>query len=727
LRARTPRGLRAVLLALALSTGVGRVGAQPPAAGTGEVVAPRQSYAPSVPYPAGATGEEQVVLELEIAQDGAVARVDLRSGREPFASAAQLGVQSWRFYPATRAGIAMRARILVEIQFKEPHHAIDALPEQEPKEPVGEIRVLGERRQELGSTFIPREDARRIPGTFADPFRVTEVMPGVAPILSGLPYFFVRGAPPGDVGYLIDGIRVPLLFHVGAGASVIAPALVERVDFLPSAYPARLGSYAGAIVAGETTALSPVARGEFQARAFDSSAMVELPFAGGKGSVLAGGRYSYADPVLSLTADRYELDYWDYQARAGYSWNGSDSVQIFAFGASDHLRDKSIEAVLFDTEFHRLDLRWDHLTRTNRTRAGITFATDRAALTERDTADAGSQLSTRGVRLRIETQEALTPGLILRTGMEYEAEHVANEQDFAQAEVAVFPKRVDLSGTVFLDFVAQPIRGIELVPGMRIDTGVWRNDSYFFPEPRLGTRVRLWSGAAWVATFGRVHQLPTRSVRIPGIVANTLESSVQEAWQTAQGLEFVLPSNMLGKVTLFHSWIDAEQRDFSGRNYGVEAFLRRDFSERLGGFLAYTLSRTELTTGRERFPSEFDRPHLLSAALGYDFGAEIRLGFRAYYASGQRFFFGCDPSGASSAAAPELCRRGRLPDFFRLDTRIEKRWTFSSGSWIGVNFEWFNATVSKEAYDVAVGENGVLRPRYQSALTLPSVGFEAGF
>jgi hypothetical protein len=442
---------------------------------------------------------------------------------------------------------------------------------------------------------------------------------------------------------------------------------------------------------------------------------------------MGAARYSYAAPLLSLVADEYKIDYWDYQARAGYRWNSSDSITVFAFGASDRLEDKELGAVLFNTQFHRLDLRWDHQSRTNRTRAGITLGTDRTALTDRDATDESSQLQTRSLRLRIETQEALMAGLVLRTGMEYEAERVANERDFTAGETTTFPKRVDLSGTVFLDFVAQPIRGVEMVPGIRVDTGVWRSDSYFFPEPRLGTRVRLWSGAAWVSTFGRVHQLPTQSVRIPGVIGSTLESSVQEAWQTAQGLEFVLPSNMLGKVTVFHSWIDAEQREFSGRNYGLEAFLRRDFSERLGGFLAYTLSRTQLTTGRETFPSEFDRPHLLSAALGYDFGAGIRFGWRAYYSSGQRFFVGCALSGARPVESPELCRRGRLPDFVRVDTRLEKRWTFASGAWIGANFEWFNATLSREAYDVLVLPNGSLRPRYQPALTIPSLGLEAGF
>ncbi len=75
--------------------------------------------------------------------------------------------------------------------------------------------MLGEERQELGSLHIPTSETRLIPGAFADPFRVVEVLPGVAPVLSGIPYFYVRGAPPGDVGYRIDNIPVPLLFHVG--------------------------------------------------------------------------------------------------------------------------------------------------------------------------------------------------------------------------------------------------------------------------------------------------------------------------------------------------------------------------------------------------------------------------------------------------------------------------------------------------------------------------------
>ena len=82
-----------------------------------------------------------------------------------------------------------------------------------------EVTVLGE-LPAPGVQTITRAEVRLLPGAFGDPFRAIDVLPGVTPLASGLPYFFVRGAPPGNVGYLLDGIRVPLLYHIGLGPSL---------------------------------------------------------------------------------------------------------------------------------------------------------------------------------------------------------------------------------------------------------------------------------------------------------------------------------------------------------------------------------------------------------------------------------------------------------------------------------------------------------------------------
>src|SRR6185503_6973428 len=98
----------------------------------------------------------------------------------------------------------------------------------------------------------PRQ-SRLVPGAFGDPIRPVEALPGVAPTASGLPYFYLRGAPPANSGYFIDGIPVPLLFHIGPGASIVSPGAVERIDFFPGAAPSRYGSHLGGVIAAEMT------------------------------------------------------------------------------------------------------------------------------------------------------------------------------------------------------------------------------------------------------------------------------------------------------------------------------------------------------------------------------------------------------------------------------------------------------------------------------------------
>ena len=131
-----------------------------------------------------------------------------------------------------------------------------------------------------------------------------EALPGVTPIASGLPFFYVRGAPPGNVGYFLDGVRVPYLYHIGLGPSVIHPGLVERVDLYPGGYPARFGRFTGGIVAGETTAPRTDFHGEYNVRLFDLGALAETGFAGDRGTALAAFRYSYTAAALSLFAAR---------------------------------------------------------------------------------------------------------------------------------------------------------------------------------------------------------------------------------------------------------------------------------------------------------------------------------------------------------------------------------------------------------------------------------------
>jgi hypothetical protein len=244
------------------------------------------------------------------------------------------------------------------------------------------VNVHGTRR-EIGQTTLSAADVREMPGAFGDPFRAIDALPGVVPLQSGIPYFYIRGAPPNDNGYYLDGIRVPLLFHVGLGEGVIHPALVDHVDFYPGAAPASYGGFVGATIAGQTREPATVWHGEANLRVIDAGALVEAPLDDGRFTVLAAGRYGYPGPILGAITSSLSLGYWDYQTRATWRVTEHDTLGVFAFGSHDYLASQSsgsggtsnggtsnggtsngaptssLKEVLV-SDFHRLDLRWDH-------------------------------------------------------------------------------------------------------------------------------------------------------------------------------------------------------------------------------------------------------------------------------------------------------------------------------------------------------------------------------
>ncbi len=308
-----------------------------------------------------------------------------------------------------------------------------------------EVIVQGERkpiRHELG-----RAEIHDMPGAFGDPYRAIEALPGVVPIVSGLPYFYVRGAPPGNVGYFFDGVPVPYLYHFAAGPGVLHPAFVERVDLYPGAYPVRYGRFAGAIVAGEMAPPSRRLNGEASVRLIDSGAMLEVPFAEGRGSVMVGGRFSYTGLVLSLIVPDVTLNYWDYQARSRYDIDSHNSVELLVFGSGDFLSNRETtysdvgtvpvggtpsyvsqsttrENTLVDVGFHRLDLRFDHRIPGGNWRNALMVGLDRTGF------DNGNvSVTNRLVGARTEFGQRFADGPELRAGGDVLFESLSQKVD----------------------------------------------------------------------------------------------------------------------------------------------------------------------------------------------------------------------------------------------------------------------------------------------------------
>jgi len=668
-----------------------------------------------------ATGEQQLVT----GSDGSWSIADVAGG------SASLRVEAGD-HVAQDAAVELRPGEATNVVFRlepssEPAPATDAAPDA----PI-EVVVRGEPIPPAVASYS-REEVRRIPGAFGDPFRAVETLPGVTPVASGLPYFYIRGAPPGNAGYFVDGVRVPYLYHIGFGPSVVHPGLVERVDLHPGGYPAKFGRFAGGVVSATTAEPEPWLHGEGNIRLFDVGALVESGFADGRGSALVGGRYSYTAALLSLMAPEVRLDYRDYQARISYDVTPNDRISVFSFGAYDLLGQvkNDIEELLYGTEFYRADLRYDARFHDGRIRTAVTFGYDRTSASFL----AGERrfVVDRSIAARTDLLKYLSDNLTLRGGTDitldaYDVEDALySDPDSPEAESfdEQFQTRSDLATGAWADLTLRLSETLEVTPGVRGDVYSSESENAVGIDPRLAARWAVTPRLRLMPTFGVVHQSPSFAIPIPGLNP-TLAGGLQRSIQAATALELDLTESTTAGVSPFYNvysnMTDAlgtstgeGQPDFAarseGRAYGVELFLRRRLTERLGGFFTYTLSRSERTVAGATFPSGFDRTHVMNAAASYNLG-------RGWTAGGRFVFYSGTPvQQTTRTVVVRSDRVEREPPFFRLDVRGEKRWTLSETAWIALVFEVMNATLSKESFG---GEK-------VGPIVIPSIGAEMGF
>jgi hypothetical protein len=608
-----------------------------------------------------------------------------------------------------------------------------------------EVTVRGNkpRPAPVGAEELRGRDTRAVPGTFGDPFQALAAMPGVTPMASGLPFFYVRGAPPADTGYFIDGVPVPTLFHIGPGASIVPQALVDRVDFYPGVAPARYGRFVGGIIAGSTTPPGSEARAEASARLFDASAFVESPI-GESDDVVAAGRYGYPNLLLSIFAPSLSLHFGDYTFRWSHALSDSDRITVFALGAYDREEDATQNLVPIDSQFHRIDLRYDHRWSSGSARVAATYGYDRTSGNV-PTAAAETVAST-SARLRFELLQRLGRAADLSAGADASTTHFSF--NYLQLSPTTSPIGNEEVAGAYADLALHLLPGVDLVPGVRFDaylpTSGLKGEKAFAVDPKLSARAALSPAVTWVSTFGIAHQEPSYVVPIPGVRVVS-RAGLQKMYSVSQGAEVQLPGDVKAKLTGFF----AAARDVSdfvaacgslldcssvasvdGKTYGLELLVERALTHRLGGWLSYTLSRAERNVGNQPYLSPFDRTHVISAVLHYDLGHGYGAGARGTFYSGRpdipTFVF----SGTSPAFAFGQSRVGqhRLPAYYRFDARVDKRWSLGSHAWLSVVAEFFDATLSKEAVDYKCNFlTRMCTAQEVGPIALPSIGLEGGW
>ncbi|WP_437274409.1 TonB-dependent receptor [Sorangium sp. So ce375] len=632
--------------------------------------------------------------------------------------------------------------------------------------PAGiEVTVEGNRAPP-GSVSLTRRDVRELPGALGDAYRAIEIQPGVTSIASGMPYYYIRGAPPGNIGYFFNGIQVPLLFHVGAGPSVIPAAMVQRVEMHLGPYPADIGRLAGAAIEAESAPPSDVWRGEGSLRFIDLGGVVEGPMDKDT-HVLVGGRYAAGAALTSALVPSVDVGYADYQGRMTYRLGPEERFTVFAFGAYDYLASigkedgAEVTDVLLDSDFHRLDLRYDRDEAASgaRVSSALTLGLDRSRGVGVESAEAlklnarislarpilkGRALLRLGVDAAVDRYD-VTPRSSTSDGAPDDGapdDGAAGEEDTpaegpAQLDESfpeLFRSRLDLALGAWADALIVLDERSSITPGVRVDHYTSLGKSALAVDPRIVGRFGIGDHVRLIPAFGVASQLPGLAP-LPALQIGGIPGGLQRSLQSSFGVEAdVGPVNFSASVFRQVTFgLSDPIGTGRGTNLNTERFLTRSLGDTYGlelgargalrrdmFFLAsYTLSRSTRTRGKATIPSAYDRTHVAHLALLYDLGRGWRAGIRHVFYTG----FPADEAapGRSPREHPD-----RIQPFYRLDMRLSKRWALGARGYLGLVFDVQNATLAKEVFDVSC-DGGRCTPRKLGPITMPGLAIEGGF
>jgi hypothetical protein len=514
-------------------------------------------------------------------------------------------------------------------------------------EQVTVVQKVERPRPEAGEVDLSQREVSEVAGTFGDPARVIENLPGASRAPGGAGgALIIRGASPQDSAVLIDGIQIPLLYHFGGLTSVINSEFLSAVSFLPGGFGPQYGRATAGVVQIESAALScDGLRASASVDPLDAELFACAPV--GRWRVAAAARRSYLDAFLPAILRASAKDgesptivtpaYFDYQVKAERTWDGQ-RLELFAFGARDAFKlsrasseedaDMSLGG---SVTYHRFQIR--HLAFGERLRLESAVVPGFLRGTQED----GSQdLSTRhhaeGNVYTVQWRETATlrldHWLTARGGIDHLLTHfdfqsldqirnlarryptpletdASNQSDWHQSSTSV-------DQAYWAELVLNATDHLTVTPGLRVANLALARTRRFVLEPRVAARWQATTRTAFTAAGGVYRKLPDlfSGLLVDGFGQPKLDA--ERAVHMVTGVErqlgpfetklegFYVRRDRLPSPTdeveigggkaqpvLFRS-------DGSGRSYGLEVMVRlpADERRRFSGWVAYTLSRS---------------------------------------------------------------------------------------------------------------------------------------
>ena len=634
------------------------------------------------------------------------------------------------------------------------------------------------------------EEVRRAPGVQEDVVRAVSVLPGVGVTTAGRNDLVVRGGAPFENLFTVDGIEVPNINHFGTQGSTGGPLSLINVAFVEDAalsaggFGVRFGDRTASVTAirlreGSRDRMS----GSVNISATGGGAYVEGPL-GERGSFLFGVRRSYLDFIFKAAGFSFIPSYRDLTGKAVWRLSSRDQLSAVLIGAqgtvtfnndTDENRFENSRVVAPQQDQYFSGLIWQRTLSKGllTTTLGRTFT--RYTTTQNDSGGPGREPSvifaantTEGEQsLRTDLQWQLSPrvdvetGVVAKYGSDLRYDLTVPGAFRRDAAFVERPLRRDTSftatrGALYTQATSRLGERLRLTLGVRGDwygylsnavrtapraSAVWQHSARTSASVSVG---RYWQPPQLIWLVGDASNAslkPFSSDQVIAGVSRTLRDDVKLQVEVYGKRYRQYPARRFRpQAVLQPSGFDDATNDIPfgleplanlgrGTVIGAELLLQKKLSQvPVYGLLTVSANRTRFAAmdGVER-PGAFDAPVVANVLLGWRPNAKWELSGRVRTATG----LPTTPfvSAGVREGTLDFSRYnagGRLPQFFTLDARIDRRWQIGKSQLI-TYLDVQNATARQNVSAVAWSTRLRAPERQTSIGVLPSIGIDWTF
>ncbi len=628
------------------------------------------------------------------------------------------------------------------------------------------------------------EEIRRFPGGFEDVGRVVQSLPGVSFINDGRNDLIVRGGSPSENLFLIDNAPAQNINHFGTqGAtggpvSIINLDFIKEVNFMTGGFSARFGDRLSSVLElklreGNRTRLS----GNLNLSATGFGAILEGPIGSEKkGSFLFSVKRSYLDLVFNATGFGFVPEYTSFQFKGVYDINQNNILTINSFGNIDKVRfnndteekRQNNEKILKNNQwgyFNSFELRtifsnyFYAIFTLSRNYRNYNFSGRDANFKE-----VFRNLSKEG---ETEFKSELffifdrTTQLSLGSGVKFinfnnevysatDTLYIVDPNPVIIPEINFLQDNTARKTFAYVNITNKLFNKLTLNTGLRLDYFDFINKKFYL-SPRFSASYSIFNNVFLNGSYGIFYQSPSYIWLVSNQQNRNLTNIKAEHY--IAGIEFLPSDDLKFSVEVYHknydnypvstirpyfillnSGGDFESRSnfgiepliSEGKGYarGIEIFLQKTLIDRFYGNISISLFEVKYKSldGVER-SGDYDNRYLIIVNGGYIIGNGWELSSKFRFIGG-RPYTPINPIDGTQDIT--LYNSERLPNYYSLDLRLDKRWNFSKWSLV-TYIDIQNITGRKNITRYEWDKYNQKIKTNQSIGILPSIGINAMF